>query len=55
VKCAVEMGSGAMIYTPGFVNIGSGIEKLMARFTDIKIHAHRQLGDRVSIHSFFSK
>jgi hypothetical protein len=29
MKYAVEMGSGAMIYTPGFINIGSGIQKLI--------------------------
>jgi hypothetical protein len=26
---AVEMGSGAMIYTPGFIDIGSDIQKLL--------------------------
>jgi hypothetical protein len=26
VKYAVEMDSGAMIYIPGFINIGSGIQ-----------------------------
>jgi hypothetical protein len=26
---AVEMGSGAMIYTPSFIKIGSGIQKLI--------------------------
>jgi hypothetical protein len=36
MKYAVEMGSGAMIYTPSFIKIGSGIQKLMGRvgFTD---------------------
>jgi hypothetical protein len=29
MKYAVEMGSGAMIYIPSFINIGSGIQKLM--------------------------
>jgi hypothetical protein len=28
MKCAVEMGSGAMIYIPSFIKIGSGIQKL---------------------------
>jgi hypothetical protein len=29
------MGSGAMIYVPGFIKIGSGIEKLIGEgFTD---------------------
>jgi hypothetical protein len=33
---AVEMGSGAMIYIPGFIKIVSGSQKLMGRrgFTD---------------------
>jgi hypothetical protein len=26
---AIELGSGAMTYIPGYVNIGSGIQKLM--------------------------
>jgi hypothetical protein len=35
VKYAVEMGSGAMIYTPSFIKIGSGIQKLKGgRFTE---------------------
>jgi hypothetical protein len=28
MKYAVEMGSGAMIYIPSFMTIGSGIQKL---------------------------
>jgi hypothetical protein len=28
-KYAVEMGSGAMIYIPSLIKIGSGIKKLM--------------------------
>jgi hypothetical protein len=35
VKYAVETGSGAMMYIPSFIKIGSGIQKLMRRgFTD---------------------
>jgi hypothetical protein len=37
MKYAVEMGSGAMIYIPSFMNIGSGIHKLIGalhRYTD---------------------
>jgi hypothetical protein len=35
MKYAVEMGSGAMIYIPGFIKIGSGIQKLIGGgFTD---------------------
>jgi hypothetical protein len=26
---AVDMGSGAMIYIPGLINFGSGIQKLL--------------------------
>jgi hypothetical protein len=29
MKYAVEMGSGAVIYIPGFIKIGSGIRNLM--------------------------
>jgi hypothetical protein len=31
---AVEMGSGAIIYVPRFIKIGSGIQKLIGRYTD---------------------
>jgi hypothetical protein len=31
MKYAVETGSGAMIYIPSFIKIGSGIQKLMGR------------------------
>jgi hypothetical protein len=34
MKYAVEMGSGAMIYIPGFLKIGSDIQKLMEGYTD---------------------
>jgi hypothetical protein len=34
VKYAVEMGSGAMIYIPSLVKIGSGIQKLTGGYTD---------------------
>jgi hypothetical protein len=35
MKYAVEMGSGAIIYIPSFIRIGSGIQKLMVKgFTD---------------------
>jgi hypothetical protein len=29
MKYAIEMGSGAMIYIPSFIKIGSGIQKMM--------------------------
>jgi hypothetical protein len=35
MKYTVEMGSGAMIFIPNFIKIGSGIQKLMwGWFTD---------------------
>jgi hypothetical protein len=39
MKDAVEMGSGAMIYTPSYMKIGSGIQKLTGghRHTDTHI------------------
>jgi hypothetical protein len=39
---AVEMDSGAMIYIPSFIKIGSGIQK-----------THRQRGDLTSLLLFF--
>jgi hypothetical protein len=35
MKYVVEMGSGAMIYIPSFIQIGSGIQKLI-----VGIHRH---------------
>jgi hypothetical protein len=35
MKYAVEMGSGALIYIPSFIKIGSGILKLI-----VEIHRH---------------
>jgi hypothetical protein len=34
MKYAVEMGSGAMIYIPSFINIGSGVPKLIGGYKD---------------------
>jgi hypothetical protein len=31
MKYAVKMGSGAMIYIPSFITIGSAMQKLMGR------------------------
>jgi hypothetical protein len=47
MKYAIEMGSGAMIYTPSFMMIGSGIQKLIRGI-------HRQDGDRISLVSLLS-
>jgi hypothetical protein len=35
MKYAVEMGSGAMVYIPSFIKIGSGIQKFMRGNTQI--------------------
>jgi hypothetical protein len=34
MKCAVEMGSGAMVYIPSFIKIGSAVLKLIGGYTD---------------------
>jgi hypothetical protein len=44
---AIEMGSGAVIYVPSFIQIGSGIQKLIGGDTQ----THRQPGDAVSLTS----
>jgi hypothetical protein len=41
------MGSGAVIYVPSFIKIGSGIHKLIGGDT------HRQHGDLISLISVF--
>jgi hypothetical protein len=48
-KYAVEMGSGAMIYIPSIIKIGSGIQKLIAA----DAQTHRQYGDLISPLLFF--
>jgi hypothetical protein len=49
MKYATEMGSGVMINIPGFIKIGSAIQKLIGR--DIK--SQRRHGDRISLLLFF--
>jgi hypothetical protein len=44
------MGSGAVIYVPSFIKIGSGIQKLIG---GIHRHTHRQQGDLISLLLFF--
>jgi hypothetical protein len=39
MKYTVEMGSGAMMYIPSFINTGSGIQKLMGG----GIHRHTEM------------
>jgi hypothetical protein len=46
MKYAFAMGSGAMIYIPSFIKIGSGILKLTGGI-------HRQHGDPISLLLFF--
>jgi hypothetical protein len=50
---AVEKGSGAMIYIPSFINIGSGIQKLLERgYSDTE--TDRQHGDLTNLFYFFN-
>jgi hypothetical protein len=35
MRHALEMGSGAMIYIPSFIKIGSAIQKFMGGYTGI--------------------
>jgi hypothetical protein len=46
---SVEMGSGAVIYVPNFITIGSGIQKLIG---GIDRHKHGQKRDLISLLSF---
>jgi hypothetical protein len=47
MKYAVEMGSGAMMYITGFINIVSGIQKLMrgggGKFTHTASWSHKSI------------
>jgi hypothetical protein len=48
------MGSGAVVYVPSFINIGSGIQKLMGGGdTDTHKHTHIQQRDLISLFYFF--
>jgi hypothetical protein len=49
MKYAVEMGSGAVIYIPSLIKIGSGIQKLIRKDTQV----HKQQGDLISLLLFF--
>jgi hypothetical protein len=46
MKYSVEMSSGAMIFIPSFIKIGSTIQKLIGGI-------HRQHGVRISLLLFF--
>jgi hypothetical protein len=39
MMCAVKIGSGAIIYIPSFIQIGSAIQKLMGGDTDSMVIA----------------
>jgi hypothetical protein len=48
MKYAIQMGPDAMIYIQSFINIGSGIQKLIVG--DIQSHkTHRWYGDCISL------
>jgi hypothetical protein len=49
---AVEMGSGALIYIPSFIEIGSTIQKLVGGIY-IHTNTHRQQGDLTCLLLFF--
>jgi hypothetical protein len=50
MKCAIEMGSGAMMYMMKFYEDWFRHSKV-----DKGIHRHRQHGDRISLPFFFQK
>jgi hypothetical protein len=49
------MGSGAVIYIPSFINIGSGVQKLMGEggYRDTHTNTHGQQRDLISLLYFF--
>jgi hypothetical protein len=47
MNCAFELGSGAMIYAPSAINIGSVIQKLVAG------NSQAEQGDPASVILFF--
>jgi hypothetical protein len=51
----IEIGSGAMMYIPSFLNIGSGIQELLGRiyYRHADTQTHRQQGDLISTILFF--
>jgi hypothetical protein len=50
MKYAFGVSSGAVIYIPCFIKIGSTIQKLIG---GIHRHTYREHGDRISLLSFF--
>jgi hypothetical protein len=53
MKYATEMGSGAIIYIPSFIKLGSGIQKLIGGGGDTL--TQWQLGDLINLLLFFQK
>jgi hypothetical protein len=47
------MGSGAVIYVPSFIKIGTGNQKLIGGYTDTHTNTHGQQRDLISL--VFSK
>jgi hypothetical protein len=47
MKYAVDVSLGAMMCIPGFIKIGSDIQKLTGRFTDT--YTDRQHGNRINL------
>jgi hypothetical protein len=45
----VEMGSGAMMYIPSFVKIGSGIQNLIQVDTQMHKDTNRQHSDLINL------
>jgi hypothetical protein len=46
MKHTVKMGSGALVYIPSFIKIGSGLQTLLM---GIHIPAHRQQSDLICL------
>jgi hypothetical protein len=49
---ALEMGSGVIIYIPGFIKISSGIQKLIGE-THADTQTHREEGELISLFLVF--
>jgi hypothetical protein len=53
VNYAVEMGSGAMIYIPSFIKIGSGIQELIGGGKGVHIYVDTQATWKSHTTTFF--
>jgi hypothetical protein len=47
------MGSGAVIYVPRFIQIGSSIQKVIGGYTNKHTHIYGQQRDLISLLYFF--